>query len=46
MIMASVSAVHEKVHQRTGEKRQPDEKTPQMSTVLGHEIRARNDDEP
>jgi hypothetical protein len=40
-----VPAVHEKVHQRAGEKRQLDENTPEMSAVLGQQERAGDDDE-
>jgi hypothetical protein len=43
--VTTVPAVHEDVHQRAQEKRQPDERTQDMGAVLGEEQRAGNDEE-
>jgi hypothetical protein len=40
-----VSAVHEKMHEWTGEQWQPNDKTPEVSAMLGHQIGRGNDDE-
>jgi hypothetical protein len=42
--MTAMSAVHEYVHQRAQEKRQPDECTQDMGTVLGEQQRAGNNE--
>ena len=43
--VTTMSAVHEYVHQRAQEKRQPDERTQDMGAVLGEQQRAGNDEE-